>query len=179
MTVHVPRNPDRVPVAFRATAAPMAKAEGDVVDGRPMLVGALRSLLADAITFYLRAHGFHWNVIGSDFAEYHALFGTIYEDVFGSVDPIAENIRKMDALAPFRLPEIMALRSLVDVPVATPMPAEMTADLLAGNEAMLIALNNTFAAADAANEQGVANFIAERIDAHQKIAWMLRSSLAQ
>lgn len=178
MSVHIPRNHDATPVAFRASVRSVQKAEGDPADGRPILIGALRRLLADAISYSLRAHGFHWNVVGSDFAEYHALFGSIYEDVESSVDPIAENIRKMDGLAPFRLPEIMALRSIVDVPVATPMPAEMTADLLAGNETMLVSLNAAFGAADATGEQGIANFIAERIDAHQKIGWMLRSSLA-
>lgn len=178
MTVHISRSTEPV-TAFRATAAPVTKAEGDVTDPTLALVASLRRLLSDAITLYLRAHGFHWNVVGADFAEYHALFGAIYEDIFGSVDPIAENIRKMNGLAPFRLPEIMALRSIVDVPVAAPLPAQMTADLLAGNEAILSTLSDAFNAATEADEQGIANFIAERIDAHQKHAWMLRSSLAQ
>jgi starvation-inducible DNA-binding protein len=179
MTVHVPRNPDRVPVAFRSTAAPVTKAEGDVEDARPMLVSSLRRLLADVISFSLRAHGYHWNVIGSDFAEYHALYGSIYEDVESSVDPIAESIRTLDGMAPFRLPDIMALRSIVDVPVSSPMPAEMSADLHAGNMAVLVSLNSTFEIASAANEQGIANLISERIESHQRTGWMLKSSLAQ
>ena len=147
-------------------------------DPRPMVVASLRCLLADVVTFYLRAHGYHWNVIGSDFSEYHALFEMIYTDTFESVDPIAENIRKMDGMAPFRLPELMALRSIVDTPISAPLPAVMTADLYAGNDMILASLNASFAVASAANEQGIANFIAERIDAHQKFAWQLKASLA-
>lgn len=143
-----------------------------------MLIAALRRLLSDAITFSLRAHGFHWNVIGSDFAEYHALFGSIYEDVESSVDPIAEAIRTLDGMAPFRLPEIMALRSIVDSPVSSPMPAEMTADLLAGNVAMLECLSMAIDAATAADEQGILNLLAGRVEAHQRHSWMLKSSLA-
>jgi starvation-inducible DNA-binding protein len=179
MTVHISRNHDATPVAFRTVAAPLAKAEGDVEDARSMLVSSLRRLLADVISFSLRAHGYHWNVIGSDFAEYHALYGSIYEDVESSVDPIAESIRALDGMAPFRLPDIMALRSIVDVPVSSPMPAEMSADLHAGNMAVLVSLNSTFEIASAANEQGIANLISERIESHQKHAWMLKSSLAQ
>jgi starvation-inducible DNA-binding protein len=147
-------------------------------DPRPMVVASLRRLLADVVTFYLRAHGYHWNVVGSDFTEYHALFEMIYSDTFASVDPIAENIRKMDGVAPFRLPEIMALRSIVDTPISAPLPSVMTADLYAGNDMILACLNDAFAIASAANEQGIANFIAERIDAHQKFAWQLKASLA-
>lgn len=178
MTVHLPAS-GSTPTAFRPTSD-VSKAEGDVTsteDPRPMVVNSLRRLLADVISFYLRAHGYHWNVIGSDFAEYHALFEMIYSDTFESVDPIAENIRKMDGVAPFRLPEIMALRSIVDTPISSPLPATMAADLLAGNDQVLVSLNESFAIATAANEQGIANFLAERIDAHQKFGWQLKASL--
>ena len=178
MTVHISRNHDATPVAFRTVAAPLAKAEHDLDEARPMLVAALRRLLADVISFSLRAHGFHWNVIGPDFVEYHSLFGSIYEEVESSVDPIAESIRTLDGMAPFRLPEIMALRSIVDVAVSSPMPAEMTVDLYAGNEAVLTSLQLAFEMASAANEQGIANLLSERIESHQKNAWMLKSSLA-
>ena len=177
MTVHLNSAGD-TPTPHRQT---VVKAEHEMMPpgaGDAMCVVALRRLLADAITFYLRAHGFHWNVVGSDFSEYHALFESIYDDVFASIDPIAENIRKLDGVAPFRLPELMALRSLVDTPLESALPAAMVADLLAGNEQMLVTLNNAFTIANHANQQGVANFIAERIDSHMKWSWQLRSSLA-
>ena len=178
MTIHIKSNSDSTPVAFRSVDT-FVKAEGDMpemMDAK--VVVTLRRLLADAISLYLRAHGFHWNVMGSDFSEYHALFESIYSDIFESIDPIAENIRKLDGVAPFRLPELMALRSITDTPVASTMPADMTRDLLVGNEQILETLNMAFAIANAANQQGVANFIAERIDSHQKWSWQLKSSLA-
>lgn len=179
MSVWTSSDNDRPVTAFRA---PVAKAEEEMMmeDGvsDALVVSSLRRLLADAITFYLRAHGFHWNVVGSDFSEYHALFESIYSDVYESVDPIAENIRKLDGIAPFRLPELMALRSLTDQPIASPLPAMMVADLLAGNEQMLMCLNDCFHTANAANQQGIANFVAERIDQHMKWSWQLKSSLA-
>jgi starvation-inducible DNA-binding protein len=166
------------PVAQRA---PMFKAEMPVTGDDPnaMLVTMLRGLVADAVTLYLRAHGFHWNVVGSDFAEYHALFEMIYVDVFESIDGIAENIRKLDGAAPFRLPELMALRSIQDVSMVMPMPAAMTADLLAANDQMLTALKAAFDCANGpADQAGIANFLAERVDQHQKWQWQLKASLA-
>lgn len=147
----------------------------------PGLLLALRTALADAVTLYLRAHGLHWNVKGGSFgtfAQWHSLFGAIYEDTFNSVDPLAENLLKLGSDAPFRLSELISLRSIQDAAVLDD-PLAMAADLLAANEQMLVTLNRTFAEANAANEQGIANFIAERIDQHQKWSWQLRASLGQ
>jgi starvation-inducible DNA-binding protein len=165
------------PVAQRAR---IAKADVPTVtdDANQALISSLRRLLADAVSLYLRAHGYHWNVIGSDFAEYHALFESIYTDTFESIDPIAENIRKLNGVAPFRLPELMALRSISDQGSVMPLPAAMTADLLAATEMIITTLREAFALATGeADQQGIANFLAERIDAHMKWAWQLRSSL--
>ena len=178
MTIHTRTNNDPTPTVFRSAPDAFTKAEMPMADDAPALLVMLRRTLADAVTLYLRANGFHWNVIGADFAQYHSLFGDIYSDVYDSVDRIAENIRKMGGIAPFRLPELMALRSIVDAPVESALPVAMAADLLNGNEAMLVTLNAAFVAANAANEQGIANFLAERIDQHQKWSWQLRSSLA-
>ena len=178
MTIHLNNGPDLSPVAFRSQPTSISKQEIPEGAGDPMVVVALRRVLSDAISLYLRAHGYHWNVVGSDFSEYHSLFESIYSDIYESVDPIAENIRKMDGLAPFRLPELMALRSIVDQPLGSLLPAVMVADLLVGNEQMLACLNDAFSVATAANQQGIANFIAERIDQHQKWSWQLRSSLS-
>lgn len=177
MTVRI-NSSGSIPTAHRQS---IVKADGEIMPagaGDAMVLVSLRRLLADAISLYLRAHGFHWNVIGSDFSEYHTLFQSIYSDIYESVDPIAENIRKLDGTAPFRLPELMALRSLVDTPLESALPAMMVADLLAGNEQILVTLNNAFTIATEANQQGIANFIAERIDSHMKWSWQLRSSLA-
>lgn len=163
--------------AHRAGSISKQEMESETGEIRPMLIGALRRLLSDSISLHLRALGYHWNVTGSDFAEYHALFGTIYEEIGEAVDPIAEAIRTLGATAPFRLPEIMALRSVTDQPVASALPAPMAADLLSGTEQIIESARAAFSYADAADEQGIANLIAGRIETHQRHGWMLRSSL--
>ena len=130
---------------------------------------ALTVLIEDVFGFYTRAHEAHWNVAGSDFAEYHALFGEIYQDVWESVDEYAENIRKLGSLAPSLAVES---RELLDVD-----PAVLAQQLLDANDILIPAIRGAFDIATAAGQQGVANFLAERQDAHQRISWQLRSSL--
>ena len=137
----------------------------------------LPRVLADGFTLYLTAHGFHWNVRGQDFTEYHTLFGEIYEDVFESLDDWAEIMRKLDMDAPFRMDDFAQLREIDDAGPIDASPVPMAKQLLAANAQMLECLNETFTIATAHNEQGVANFAAERIDQHQKIAWKLRASI--
>ena len=139
------------------------------------LTTSLSSLLADAVTMYFQAHGYHWNVEGQDFSQYHSLFESIYEDVYSSIDPIAENLRKLDTYAPFALKQFMSLRTL-DFGAATRDPQGMAKALLKSNVSILKSLNTTFQAATDADEQGIMNFLAERIDMHQKWGWQLRAS---
>jgi len=139
------------------------------------LTDELSEVLADAFVFYLKAHGYHWNVEGPDFAQYHGLFEEIYEDVYSSIDPIAENIRKLDEYAPFKLDTLIKLSSLEGGKVSTNAKA-MAKDLLKSNEQVVGKLKTVFETANDANEQGIANFIAERIDMHQKWSWQLKAS---
>lgn len=158
---------------------PMAE-KRDVVDGvmptLPDLVDELTEAFADVFSFYLRAHGAHWNVVGPNFSEYHSLFGEIYDDVLGSVDPLAENLRKLGAPAPSTLPQIVELRELQDAAVGNQAPA-LAADLQQANVQVIDSLGDVFDCATALNQQGLANYIAERIDMHQKWAWQLSASL--
>ena len=149
----------------------------DNEEGEHAVATALRVLLSDVVSFYLRAHGFHWNVEGPDFSEYHALFEAIYSDVYESIDPIAENIRKLGEYAPFTLAAFASARTLDDSPLAKPDAVTLASDLFDANDQVLDTLRQTFHAANDNDEQGVANFIAERIDMHQKWAWQLRSSI--
>lgn len=140
------------------------------------LAQPLSVLLADTVALYFRAHGHHWNVEGTDFQEFHDFFGAIADDIYGSIDPLAENIRKAGDYAPFRLDRFMELKTLKDSRV----PADarpMCRDLLEGNEAFITQLKAVFKLADGADEQGLANFIADRIDMHQKWSWQLKSIL--
>jgi starvation-inducible DNA-binding protein len=139
------------------------------------LVKALKVLVSDVVTFYFMAHGYHWNVEGSDFSQYHALFSEIYEDAYGSIDPIAENIRKLDDYAPFSLQKFLDLRTL-DFKDVQPNPKAMAKSLLTANEALLKSLKKAFDEAQKKDEQGIMNFLADRIDNHQKWSWQLRAS---
>lgn len=136
----------------------------------------LNTALADVITFYYSAHAAHWNVVGPDFAQYHELFGEIYGDVYDSIDPLAENIRKCGGVPVSTLPEIVGARTIPDAP-ATTDARSLAADLMNANDLVVDCLKRAFDAADDADEQGLANFLAERIDAHQMWRWQLASSL--
>ena len=137
----------------------------------------LTELLADKVSFYFRAHGAHWNVIGTDFAEYHELFSKIYEDVYHSVDPLAEILRKLGQRAPFRLSEFIELRTIDDSTMDSQDARVLATDLLAANDLIIEAIAYAFECADELNQQGIANFLAERLDSHQNWKWQLSASL--
>ena len=139
------------------------------------LIESLKVCLSNAVTMSFVAKGYHWNVEGQDFSQYHALFDTIYEDVYDSIDPLAENIRKMDDYAPFTLSKFIDFRTVESKDVK-PEPQAMAKALLTVNEGVLKALKEAFDDATDADEQGIADFLAGRIDMHQKWAWQLRAS---
>ena len=139
------------------------------------LVKSLKVLVSDVVTFYFMAHGYHWNVEGPDFSQYHSLFSDIYEDAYGSIDPIAENIRKLEDYAPFSLQKFLDLRTLEFKDVQT-NPKAMAKSLLTANEAVIKTLKKAFTEAEKADEQGIMNFLADRIDHHQKWSWQLKAS---
>jgi starvation-inducible DNA-binding protein len=139
------------------------------------LIKSLKVLVSDVVTFYFMAHGYHWNVEGQDFSQYHSLFADIYEDAYSAIDPIAENIRKLDDYAPFSLKKYMELTTVTFKDVE-PSPKAMAKALATANESVIKTLNDSFDKATKANEQGVADFISGRIDMHKKWAWQLRAS---
>jgi len=142
-----------------------------------MLADALKTLLATEYAFSLKAQLFHWNVEGPDFAQLHEFFGNLYEEVYNnSIDKTAEYIRALGDYAPGsyeRFAELTIIKGQIKIPRARLMIEE----LLANNGQLLELLNTCFATAEQENQQGIANFIAERIDAQQKHGWMLRSFL--
>lgn len=151
--------------------------EGQQGADKAPLVGALYTLLSEATAFYLKAHGAHWNVVGEDFAQYHELFEEIYEDVHASLDPIAENLRKLNSPAPAELKDLASMANDAARPDSYEAEA-LAADLYAANEKLLENIMVAFKAATDLNQQGIANFLAERQDMHQKWSWQLRASLA-
>ena len=145
----------------------------------PLYMNAMHSLMADVVNLYFRAHGYHWNVVGSDFAQYHELFQEIYEDVYGSVDPMAESIRKLGGFPKVSVADYAHMSTLSGSELSGGSPRALAADLLLANEVVIDELKAMFQMLEAANEQGVADFIAGRIDMHQKWQWQLSSSLSE
>ncbi len=141
-----------------------------------MLSDNLKVLLASTNSLSIKAQNFHWNVEGPNFPQYHEFFGNFYEEVYSSVDRIAEYIRTLDSYAPGSLSRYAEL-TIIEDQTKIPRPNLMFAELLSDNGKMIDLLNGCFVSAEEENKQGVANFIAERLDAHEKHGWMLRSIL--
>lgn len=145
--------------------------------GIPDLSEELNELLANVVSFYFKAHGAHWNVMGTDFAEYHALFAEIYEDAYGSIDPIAENVRKLGKPALSGLSRFALTAEMPETAEGVTEARALAIEILTANEILLEELSEVFNCAVMHNQQGIANYLAERIDAHQKWKWQLSSSL--
>lgn len=141
-----------------------------------MLSDNLKVLLASTNSLTIKAQNFHWNVEGPNFPQYHEFFGNFYEEVYSSVDRIAEYIRTLDSYAPGSLSRYAEL-TIIEDQTKIPRPNLMFAELLSDNGKMIDLLNGCFGSAEDENKQGIANFIAERLDAHEKHGWMLRSIL--
>jgi starvation-inducible DNA-binding protein len=140
------------------------------------LVNSLKKTLADSFAFYLKAHNYHWNVEGVNFVQFHDLFGNIYEEVYGAIDGLAEEIRKLDAYAPGSLERFKMLTAIPE-DAKIPNAAGMCEALLAANDIVLSQIKETYDFAEAVGAHGLSNLMAERQDAHKKHAWMLRASL--
>jgi len=143
------------------------------------LVDTLRVTLSEAYVLYHTIHGFHWNLKGSDFWEYHKFFDEIVDDIYEHIEPIAENIVKLGGVAPFKMSELVSLSSIDESGLDSVDPLVLTRKFIDMNSKYLENLKSAFIIANNANEQGVANFIAERIDMHQKWNWFLKASLGE
>ena len=143
------------------------------------LADTLRVTLSEAYVLYHTIHGFHWNLKGSDFWEYHKFFDEIVDDIYEHIDPIAENIVKLGGVAPFKMSELVSLSSIDESGLDSVDPLVLTRKFIDMNSKYLENLKSAFIIANNANEQGVANFIAERIDMHQKWNWFLKASLGE
>jgi starvation-inducible DNA-binding protein len=137
---------------------------------------AARIAFATEFNFYLKAHEFHWNVEGIHFQEYHALFETIYTEVYGVIDEFAEKIRSLGAYAPGSLSKLSMLSRIEDED-AVPDTGTMVMMLLEDSDKTCALLKIVYDVAEREGEHGFSNFLAERMDAHRKHSWMLRASL--
>ena len=140
------------------------------------LVTALKILQANATVMYYKVHQYHWNVEGIEFSQYHDFFGDLYVDVYNSIDPIAENIRKLNEYAPVSLDELFKYKTLPEESTRLIKLVDILGSINSANQEVIDSLNKVFALAQKDNKQGLCNFIADRLDTHAKHGWMLRAS---
>ena len=139
-----------------------------------MLTDDLKTLLATEYAFVIKAQNFHWNVEGPDFAQLHDFFGNLYEELHEAIDPLAEHIRALDAFAPGTLIRMTEL-STIKEDEKIPTPQNMIPNLLDANEKVMNTLVEARNNADVLEMYGYVNFLEERIMAHSKHRWMLKS----
>ena len=140
------------------------------------LINSLQKVLADTFAMYYKAHASHWNVEGPNFPQYHDFFADIYNELWTSVDEIAEKIRQLGGYTPSSLAELM-YNSMVSENSGTMSAEEYISKLLDANNLVLASLLMSYKEAEAATEIGVSNFIQDRVMAHQKHGWMLKATL--
>lgn len=136
------------------------------------LLEILKSILADTVALKFKAHGYHWNVEGDDFAQFHDFFSDIYTDYEGAIDTLAEWFRKLDAPAPSDL-LVFYNASTITESISSTDPCLMAADLLVGNDSTMAKLRSAVTVATSVSQHALANFFAERMDMHQRWHWML------
>ena len=143
---------------------------------RKTIAGELSKLLADSYTLYLKTHGFHWNVTGSMFQTLHLMFEQQYTELSTAVDLIAERIRALGVYAPATYSDFSRLTSIKE-PNGIPNSREMIQQLMEGHEAIVRTARSAFAAIERANDEASADLLTQRMQLHEKTAWMLRSLL--
>jgi DNA-binding ferritin-like protein len=172
----------RKPVAAKPTAPAGAASSALKIDigistaDRAAVVNELSKVLADSYTVYLMTHNFHWNVTGPMFKTLHELFMTQYTELWQALDDIAERIRALGHYAPGTYAEFQKLSS-ISQPTSVPNATTMIELLVKGNEALARTARAAFNRADSADDQPTADLLTQRLDVHEKNAWMLRSLL--
>ena len=150
----------------------------DSKSGNEALAMCLTECLSNTVVFKFKAHGHHWNVKGSDFTEFHKLFGGIYDEAEEQIDTIGELIRFRGKTTIYRLTDFANNASISDAEVGSDALA-MVRDLRDSNLTLLACLNDTFKCAEAVNDQGIMDTIAGIIGSRSKLNWFLSSFLGE
>ena len=147
-------------------------------EDRAKIVHGLSRLLADSYTLYLMTHNFHWNVTGQQFNSLHTMFMTQYTEQWNALDIIAERIRALGFPAPGTYKEFVSLTAIKEVD-GVPKAQEMVKLLVSAHETVARTAREIFPMVEKANDQPSADMLTQRLDVHEKTAWMLRSSLEE
>jgi starvation-inducible DNA-binding protein len=145
---------------------------------RQKIADGLSRLLADSYTLYLKTHNFHWNVTGPMFQTLHLMFMGQYTELWNALDLIAERIRSLGYPAPGSYKQFVALSSIPEEE-GVPKAKDMIRQLVAGQEAVTRTAREVFRIVEKANDQPTADLLTQRMEVHEKNAWMLRSLLEE
>lgn len=143
---------------------------------RKEIANGLSKLLADTYTLYLKTHNFHWNVTGPMFSTLHTMFMEQYTELWNSTDVIAERIRSLDEVAPGSYSDFGKLTSLTEAK-GVPPAREMIQQLLEGHEAVIRTARSVVPTAEKGHDESTMDLLTQRLQIHEKTAWMLRSLL--
>lgn len=143
---------------------------------RKKIAEGLSHLLADTYTLYLKTHYFHWNVTGPMFNTLHLMFETQYNELALAVDLVAERIRSLDVYAPGTYSQFAKLTS-IDEADGVPKATDMIKELVVGHEAVVRTARSIFPVVEKASDEASADLLTQRLQLHEKTAWMLRSLL--
>jgi starvation-inducible DNA-binding protein len=149
---------------------------GLTTEQRQNIAEGLSRLLADSYTLYLKTHNFHWNVTGPQFSSLHTMFEQQYTELAVAVDEIAERIRSLGIRAPGSYAEFAKLTSIKEA-TGNETAADMIRQLVTGQESVVRTARQAFPAANEANDEPTADLLTQRMQSHEKNAWMLRSML--
>jgi starvation-inducible DNA-binding protein len=149
---------------------------GIPAEQRAQIAEGLGRVLADSTVLYAKTHGFHWNVTGPMFNTLHLMFMEQYTELWTALDEIAERIRALGHQAPFGGSIYRELSSIPET-LGVPAALEMVRELVQGHEAVARTIRSVFSMADDANDQPTADLLTQRLQIHEKTAWMLRSLL--
>lgn len=141
------------------------------------LIQMMLEAFANNFTFYLKSHNYHWNVMGPDFPQHHEFLGEIYEASQGKIDDYAEQLRRIGAFPQGDFRNIVNNATLQDPADTSGDVMAMYQQLLDDSETIVASLQDTFDEATAQREHGLANFLADEIDRHRKLQWMLRATI--
>ena len=154
----------------------MAIDTGISAKNRAAIAQGLSRLLADTYLLYLKTHNFHWNVEGPMFQTLHVMFMGQYTEAWNAIDPIAERIRALGHYAPGTYKQYVMLASVKETE-GVPRAEKMIAELITGQETVARTARSVLPLADGANDQPTLDLLTQRLDIHEKNAWMLRSLL--
>lgn len=172
------------------TSAPKTATKALAAKGMPIDIGmsakhreaiakGLNGLLADTFTLYLTTHNFHWNVTGPMFNSLHTMFMDQYTELWNAVDPIAERVRALGYPAMGSFADYVKASTVADAPTQPPKAKEMIRILVAGHEAVARTARALYPLVDEASDEPTADLLTQRLDIHEKTAWMLRSLLEE